>query len=145
MPTVLTDRVPTSTIERVPELLDVLRGQLLAAARETSEGSFRRAGCALPFEGGRNLGGVASQLGTVDVAWACQGNVKHLSDAPRSRRHEHDAVAEADGLAHVVGDEHDGLAALLPDALEVVVKLAAGERVERRERLIHQEHLRIRG
>ena len=47
--------------------------------------------------------------------------------------------------AHVVGHGHDGLAALLPDALDVVVELVARERVERRERLIHQKDLRVGG
>jgi hypothetical protein len=44
-----------------------------------------------------------------------------------------------------VRDEHDRLLALLPDALEVAVELLARHRVERRERLVHQQHARVRG
>ncbi len=62
---------------------------------------------------------------------------------PGCRRHQDDAVAQAHGLAHIVGDEHDGLAALAPDPLDVLVELVAGQGVERREGLVHQQHLRI--
>ena len=38
-----------------------------------------------------------------------------------------------------MGDEHDGLAPLEPDALQLDVHGLAGQRVERAERLVHQE------
>ena len=50
---------------------------------------------------------------------------------PGLRRHQDDAVAEADRLAHVVRDEHDGLAAAAPDVLDVAIELLARHRVER--------------
>src|SRR5579863_603299 len=60
-------------------------------------------------------------------------DVPHLRDAPWTGGHQHNAVAEAHGLANVVGDKDDRLAGLLPDPVQVVVKLIAGERVERSE------------
>src|SRR5262245_441490 len=56
---------------------------------------------------------------------------------------QYDAVTEADGFAHVVRNQYDGLATRRPDALDISVKLLARERVEGRERLIHQQHARI--
>ena len=86
---------------------------------------------------------IAGKLGAVDVARARQGNVEDLRDASRRRRHEHDAIAEAHRLAHVVRDEDDGLAAFHPDVLDVAVELLAGERIERGEGLVHQQHPRV--
>ena len=57
----------------------------------------------------------------------------------------HDAVAEPGGLAHVVGDEQDRAAGLLPDALELVVHDVAGHGVEGAEGLVHEEHLALLG
>ena len=52
---------------------------------------------------------------------------------------------EADGLAHVVGDEDDRLAGLLPDPVQVVVELIARDGVEGGERLIHEQQLELLG
>jgi hypothetical protein len=41
-----------------------------------------------------------------------------------------------------VGDEHDGLAVTLPDLEQFVLQALARQRVERAERLIHQQDLR---
>ena len=53
--------------------------------------------------------GILDPAGTVDV----DGEL--LDDPPGPARQEHDAVAEADGLAHVVGDEQHGEAAVAPE------------------------------
>ena len=58
--------------------------------------------------------------------------------AARAARQQHDAVAEPDGLAHVVGDEEDRQALLAPEALDLVVQQVAGHRVERAEGLVHE-------
>ena len=55
------------------------------------------------------------------------------------------AVGEDEGLVDVVGDHEDGAALGLPDALDLVGEVGAGERVERGERLVHQEHLGLHG
>src|SRR5262245_23926199 len=57
---------------------------------------------------------------------------------------EHDhAGAEKHRLGDAVGDEDDGLLRLLPDAQQLKVHLLARERVERAERLVHQDELGI--
>ena len=56
---------------------------------------------------------------------------------------EHDdAIGERHRLGHVVGDEHGGEAMLAPDAREQLVHLGAGQRIERAERLVEEQHAR---
>src|SRR6266545_672418 len=57
-------------------------------------------------------------------------------------QHDH-ASAEEHRLGDAVGDEHDGLLRLLPDAEQFQVHLLAGERVECAERLVHENELGI--
>ena len=54
--------------------------------------------------------------------------------------HHDDAVGEEDGLLDRVGDEHHGRLGLDVDALELGLQIRPGERVERAERLVHQQH-----
>ena len=54
-----------------------------------------------------------------------------------------DAVGEQDAFVDVVGDQHDGLLVLLPDALDLVLQRGARQRVERAERFVEQQHLRV--
>ncbi len=56
-----------------------------------------------------------------------------------------DAVAEADGLLDVVCDEQHGLADLGLEFQEFVLEVFADDRVDRPERLVHQENGRIGG
>ena len=63
--------------------------------------------------------------------------------ASRPRRHQHDAVAQADRLAHVVRHEDDGLSGRAPDLGQLDVQDVARLRVERGERLVHEQHARI--
>ena len=56
---------------------------------------------------------------------------------------EHDdAVGKRHRLGDVVGDEHGGEAVLPPDALQKLVHLGAGQRVERAEGLVEEQHAR---
>lgn len=57
--------------------------------------------------------------------------------------HHRDAVAEVHGLVQVVRDEDDGLAERLLELEQLVLHLPADERVERGERLVHQQHVRV--
>ena len=66
-------------------------------------------------------------------------------DAARPRRHHRHAVGEIDRLLHVVGDEDHGLRRALPDAQQLALHQPAGLRVERAERLVHQQDLGIEG
>jgi hypothetical protein len=60
-------------------------------------------------------------------------------------RHHDDAVGEIHRLGDVVRHIDDRLARLAPHVGEQPLHVVAGERVERRERLIHQQHGRIVG
>ena len=54
-----------------------------------------------------------------------------------------DPVGEQDRFIDVVGDEDDGLLFLRPDRLDLGLQLGAGEGVERRQRLVEQQHFGI--
>ena len=56
---------------------------------------------------------------------------------------DHDAVGEADGLLEVVGDEDDALPVGAPELEQLVLHERARLHVERRERLVHEEDLRV--
>ena len=58
------------------------------------------------------------------------------------REHQH-AVGQKHRLVDLVGDEQHGLAALLPDAQQLGLHDLARLRVERGERLVHQQHVGI--
>ena len=59
--------------------------------------------------------------------------------------HNGDAVADADGLVQVVGDKQGGFAHALRERHELVLQLAADERVEGGKRLVHQQDGRVGG
>ncbi len=61
------------------------------------------------------------------------------------RRHHHDAVGEIDRFGDIMGDVDDRLARRPPHLGEQLLHVVAGERIERRERLVHQQHRRIVG
>ena len=80
------------------------------------------------------------------VARAGQGVHHHLRD-PRVRAvgHQQDAVGEQDRLIHVVRDHERGLPRVRHQAQHLVLQGAAGQRVERAERLVHEQQLRPDG
>ena len=57
----------------------------------------------------------------------------------------HDAVGEQQRLVDIVGDEQNGLPLLRPDRLDLVLQIGARQRIERRERLVKQQHFRVHG
>src|SRR5487761_1436253 len=86
------------------------------------------------------VGDDAGQLGDrggVDPPRPFDGNRVLLDHPAWPARQQDDAVAQADRLADVVGDEQDGEppANPLADPVELVVEQVAGHRVERAERL----------
>src|SRR2546426_7968643 len=83
--------------------------------------------------------GHGGDLGIFDVARPRQRDGKLCFDAARPVAQNENAIAEADGFAHIVGDEDDGLPGLAPDALELVVKEVAGLGIYSCEWVIHQE------
>ena len=67
------------------------------------------------------------------------GQLRELAPDPE----DSDLVAELDGLVDVVRDEEDRLAQLALEAEELVLELVADDRVDRRERLVHEHHRRV--
>ena len=61
------------------------------------------------------------------------------------RGHDHHTIGEIDGLGYVVGHVHHRFARLAPHVREQPLHVVAGERIERRERLVHQQHRGIVG
>src|SRR5262249_46826417 len=89
---------------------------------------------------------VARELGRLahrQRARTRQVDVDHLVDPAGPRRHHHDLVGEEHRLRYAVGDEQHGHAALVADLLQGERELVGGERVERAERLVHQQLRRI--
>src|SRR6478735_4638728 len=81
----------------------------------------------------------------LDVARSRQVDLDFLADARRPCGEHHHAVGEEHGLVDVVRDEDDGFSRSLPEAHQLFLHLLARLRVERAERLVHQQHLRIEG
>ena len=78
------------------------------------------------------------------VARMRERNVDDLLDPAGLRGHHHGAVAEQQRLLDRVGDVDHGLAGLLPDAHQFGLQDHAVLRIERGERLVHQQHRRDR-
>src|SRR6478672_24512 len=72
-----------------------------------------------------------------------QGDRDHLLHLGRCMGQRHDPVGEVDRLVDVVCDEEDGDPELVADLQDEVLEVAAGLGVDRRERLVHQEDLRL--
>ena len=62
-----------------------------------------------------------------------------------ARVEDADAIGQCNRFGHVVRDQEHRLAQPRLDAAELVLQLAARDRVERAERLVHQQDRRIRG
>src|SRR5690606_1915128 len=77
------------------------------------------------------------------VALRGQARLERLDDPPGAGAHHDDPAAEEDRLRHRVGDEDDRRAGLAPDAVHLDVHLLARERVERAERLVHEQDARL--
>src|SRR5438128_23981 len=86
-------------------------------------------------------------LDHLDHAWTAEDllHVEHLFDAPRPRAHDQDAVGQHDCLVDRMGDVHDRLAQLVPDAQQLGLQNQLGLLVEGGERLVHEQHLGISG
>ena len=52
-------------------------------------------------------------------------------------------VADAQRLVEIVGDEHDGAVEAVLDLHQLILHVVADQRIERAERLVHQQHLGI--
>ena len=94
------------------------------------------------MKSGSDLMARASRAG--DVA-AAEIEVVGLLDLARTRRHDDEAGGEEDRLLDRVGDEEDQVARAVPHVEDQLLQLLAGQRVERAQRLVHQQHFRTAG
>ncbi len=62
-----------------------------------------------------------------------------------SVRDQQDAVGQQDRLVDVMGDHEDGLVGAAPDLQQLVLDGAAGQRVQRAERLVQEQQLGVVG
>lgn len=60
-------------------------------------------------------------------------------------RQQQNAIAHHQRLLNRVGDEQQGETHLFPQQQQLFLHLAPGQRVERGERLVHQQDLRLGG
>ena len=67
-----------------------------------------------------------------------------LGDLP-ARPEDGDLVAHLDGLLDIVGDQHHGLVQLRLEPEELILQGGSDNRVDRAERLVHQQHRRVGG
>src|ERR1700760_1692347 len=75
---------------------------------------------------GLDLQGALHGLAGVDAARPLGGHVEVLQHAAGAAAEQHHAVAEADGLADLVGDEQHAEPLPAPDALQQLVQQVAG-------------------
>ncbi len=83
------------------------------------------------------------RLAGVEAARPRQVDRDGLENASGPRRHHHHMIGEQHRLADAVSDEQHGLVRAHPQPLQLEIELVAGECVERAERLIHQQELRL--
>ncbi len=81
-------------------------------------------------------------FGLLRIARSWHVDPEVFDDAPRAIRHHQHAIGEEYGFGDAVRDEQHGLTLLLPDAQQLDVEMIAGERIERAERFVHQQHRR---
>ena len=72
------------------------------------------------------------------------GKRQFVEDAAGLRLHDDGAIRERHGLMNVVGHHQDGRARLFPKSEQMIVQACAREGIERRERLVEEENLRVR-
>src|SRR5438874_3224809 len=71
------------------------------------------------------------------------GDIDDLAHPPRTSRHDYDAIGEIDRLVHGVGDEEHRARAHTRQLDELLLHHGTRLRVERAERLVHQQHVGI--
>src|SRR5262249_62122477 len=84
-------------------------------------------------------------LDAIEVARTWKFYLENFANSTWRRGHDHHLIRQAGRLAYVVGHENDSFAPFLPNPLDVAVKLFARHGIERSERLIHEQHARVRG
>src|SRR6185295_2649645 len=86
--------------------------------------------------------------GLLDLEAAPAGVARHRDlalDAAGAARHDDDAIAQVDRLLDAVRDEEDGVVELALQARDLLLQHGARLRVERAERLVHQQDVGLDG
>ena len=91
------------------------------------------------------LGHVAGELADVVVGGGADHLVRRTDLDDLAVAHDEDPVAELERLGEVVGDEDAGLLQLVLEPDDLVLHVAADQRVEGRERLVEEQHPRVAG
>jgi hypothetical protein len=79
----------------------------------------------------------------VQPARPWQVDIDDFNNASRPRSHDHNAIRQQDCFRDAMRDVQGGFAAVHPEPLDVHRDLLARERVERAERLVHQQQARV--
>src|SRR4030095_1797886 len=104
----------------------------------------RSLGLGTAFEGVGNSAGIGGELDTIQVTRSRQLDYEFLLHPSRMRRKKQDPIAQTNRFPNVMGDKDNGFASRFPNALEVAIKLLAGEGIKGGEGLIHQKDAWIR-
>src|SRR5882757_5564875 len=99
----------------------------------------------LPTQFLGDLYGQVRHRGVLDAARLRDADGPLAADPAGPRRHQHDALGEPYRLPDVVGHEDHRQVGLGPDPAQLVVQHIAGDGVQRRERLVHQQQLAVLG
>ncbi|MPN16244.1 hypothetical protein SDC9_163582 [bioreactor metagenome] len=62
-----------------------------------------------------------------------------------SALHDGDCIAELEGLINIMGDKYDSFVQLPLDLQQLKLHVFAHQRIQSRERFIHQQHIRVGG
>src|SRR4051812_46092049 len=132
---------PASSVRRSCSAPPLAAGSASAVPGRAAGSSSVPAGMAagLPSPPLGDLDGEVGALAVLDAPRLRDVDEPLVDDPARPRRHQHDPLAEPDRLPDVVRDEEDRHAGLPPDAGDLVVHDVAGDGVERRERLVHEQ------
>ena len=92
------------------------------------------------FEQGGDATANGVEFRRCHIARSRQTDWNNLLDAPRARRHHHDAIAEQDGFFDIVRDEYCGAPLRAPYRQQLLLHHGAGLRVKGGKRLVHQQY-----
>src|SRR5262249_1055531 len=134
-------RSPRSTRVRASSF--ALASLIIARSRSRSWSLGRRDGARQAFRDLPPMPDIVAGGAEAFVARIGRVDQKLGEDAAGPRGHYHDPLREIDRFEHRMGDEHDGLAQRLPEHQQVVIEAKARDLVERGERLVHQQELRL--
>jgi len=77
------------------------------------------------------------------VAWPRKIDIDDFLDCGGSRTHHEDAIGQLDGFLDIVRDKKDCFLLALPDAHKIGAHFQAGQKIERAERFVHINEVRV--